>query len=97
MRELTFVLGPNQVPLSSQDVAKLNAWFWGESSIAGRQQLREPLTAAIKTGDDVVVRDNDGREVLLAILDRMNEACEITTDGLRKLHEVARLPIAGGG
>jgi hypothetical protein len=97
VRELTFVLSPNRVSLSGQDVAKLNAWFWGESSIAGRQQLREPLTAAPKTGDDVVVRDNDGRAVLLAILDRMEEAAEITTDGLRELHRVARLPLAGGG
>jgi hypothetical protein len=96
MRELTFVLGPHRVLLSSKDVWKLDEWFWGEPSIAGRQQLRAPLTAAIKTGDDVLVRDNDGREVLLVILNNMKTAGEIKTDGLRELHRVARLPLISG-
>ncbi len=96
MKPLVFVLGPHRVRLSSQDVRDLNGWFRGEESIAGREQLREPLRRAIKKGEDVVVRDDDGRAVLLAILDRMDEAGQVQTDGLRKLHEVARLPIIGG-
>jgi hypothetical protein len=51
---------------------------------------------AASPGASVIVRDDDGRKMLLEILDRMDKAGPIKTDGLRKLHEVARLPIIGG-
>jgi hypothetical protein len=37
------------------------------------------------------------REVLLEILDVIEKAGAITTDALRRLHEVARVPFAGAG
>jgi hypothetical protein len=95
VRLLVFVLGPQRVRLSSQDVRDLNGWFREEVALAGREHLRQPLRRAIKTGEDVIVRDNDARVVLLAILDRMDVGGLIQTDGLRKLHEAARLPIVG--
>jgi hypothetical protein len=51
---------------------------------------------AASPGASVIVRDDDGRKMFLEILDRMDKAGPIKTDGLRKLHEVARLPIISG-
>jgi hypothetical protein len=91
VKDLACEIGPHRVLLSEQDVTDLDEWFLGDPS--GREQLHEPLKRALETGGDLIVRDDHVRSVLLAVLDQIDDGGLIVTPGLRRLHEIARLPI----
>ena len=95
--DVVFVFGSERVSLSHEEAKTLyDDWIRWDAAVGARLSLRGPLRYAVDDGGDVVVPDNAMREVLLEILDVMDKADAITTDALRRLHEVARLPITGG-
>ena len=96
--DVVFVFGSERVSLSHEEAKTLyDDWIRWDAAVGTRLSLRGPLRYAVDDGGDIVVGDNAVREVLLEILDLMDKAGAIQTDGLRRLHEVAGIPFAGGG
>ena len=96
--DVVFVFGSERVSLSHEEAKTLyDDWIRWDAAVGTRLSLRGPLRYAVDDGGDIVVADNAVREVLLEILDLMDKAGAIQTDGLRRLHEVAGIPFAGGG